>query len=159
MKKKKWIWVIPLAVAAVGIGWFFLTRTVSESPKITDHRTPTDQSLLDSVLQSPEAFEKSLSSPVPEEESAAPSTEISIFPPASAKRFVEPLIRPQLLSEVKKPMRVNVVREPVAAESLYFWKDYASLRTEAVRDPDSEENRAGVVSLLQARQRRAGEKK
>ena len=47
-------------------------------------------------------------------------------------------------------------REPVKAESLYFWDSYKSLRKEEIRNPDSKENREGAVELLKARQRRAG---
>ena len=66
--------------------------------------------------------------------------------------------RPQLLSEVERPGVARAEREPVSAESLYFWKDFSSLRKEEIRDPDSEENRAGVVSLMKARQGRLGQK-
>lgn len=67
-----------------------------------------------------------------------------------------PTERPKQLSEVEKPVREKIQKVPVAASDLYFHKDYESMRKEEIRNPDSKENRAGVVALLQARQRRAG---
>lgn len=70
-----------------------------------------------------------------------------------------PRTRPKQLSEVDKSSIENqqpaLSREPVAVSDLYFYKDYESMRKEGIRNPDSKENRAGVVALLQARQRRA----
>jgi len=76
--------------------------------------------------------------------------------PAAAQPIVVKGPRPKLLSEVKRPEKKREKPEPVAAEDLYFWKDYESLRTDAIRNTDSKENRAGIVALLKARQRRAG---
>jgi hypothetical protein len=72
-----------------------------------------------------------------------------------------PTNRPALLSEVtakdtateEHPLAIQ--KTPVAAEDLYFWEDYASLRKEEIRNPESDENRAGVIALLKARQHRA----
>jgi len=64
----------------------------------------------------------------------------------------------RLLSDVEKPPAPQPLKEPVPVESLHFHADYASLRTDAIRNPNSPENRAGVVSLMEARQRRLGQK-
>lgn len=70
-----------------------------------------------------------------------------------------PKERPTQLSEIRKSDvrgQASGDRNPTSVESLYFHKDYESMRKEEIRNPDSEENRAGVVALLKARQRRAG---
>lgn len=51
--------------------------------------------------------------------------------------------------------RSTMQKEPVPVESLYFHKDYESMRKDEIRNPDSKENRAGVVALMKMRQRRA----
>jgi hypothetical protein len=73
-----------------------------------------------------------------------------------------PKERPKQLSEIDKPeaQRPEVGSQksegrPVALSDLYFHDDYRSMRKEEIRNPDSEENRAGVVALLKARQRRS----
>ena len=137
MKKADWIFLVGLVVAAV-VWWMWSTCPARPKSSPQNPR-PEDQSLLDSVLESPERLDGLAVDESP----------------------VEPLAvapRPQLLSEVERPEVARAEREPVAAESLYFWKDYASLRKDAIRDPDSEENRAGVVSLMKARQGRLGQK-
>ena len=71
-----------------------------------------------------------------------------------------PLERPRQLSEIDKSsigtQQSAMLREPVAASELYFHKDFESLRKEEIRNPDSAENRAGVVAMMKARQRRTG---
>lgn len=118
----------------VGIGWWTSFRS-SPSPEIPN---PMTQSLLDSVLESPEVLDGLVMDESPVEP-------VAVAP------------RPELLSEVERPAVARVEREPVAAESLYFWSDYASLRKDEIRNPDSEENRKGVVSLMEMRQRRLGQ--
>lgn len=70
-----------------------------------------------------------------------------------------PTERPKQLSEIDKPKIDNqqsaMEQEPVPVESLYFHKDYQSMRKEEISNPDSKENREGVVALLKMRQRRA----
>ncbi len=124
---------------AGGIGWWGFSRSLP-SPQGS---TPKAQSLLDSVLESPEILDSAAG------QARRPRYE-------AAETTVAP--RPQLLSEVERSGIARAKREPVAAESLYFWNDFASLRKAEIRDPDSEENRAGVVSLMKARQGRLGQK-
>ena len=70
-----------------------------------------------------------------------------------------PTERPTQLSEVTRleteSRSPEAEKKPVAVSDLYFHEDYQSMRKEEISNPDSEENRAGVVALLQARQRRA----
>ncbi len=99
-------------------------------------RSQVDQKILRDALESPENFQ-----------TLEKSEEISAEPVVQEER-------PKLLSEVERPARERVQKEPVAAESLYFWKDYESLRKDEIRNPDSTENREGVVALMKARQRR-----
>jgi hypothetical protein len=75
------------------------------------------------------------------------------------KPLAVPKERPTQLSEVRKSDvrgQVSGDRNPTSVESLYFHKDYESMRKEEIRNPDSKENREGVVALLKARQQRAG---
>ncbi len=126
-------------VAGIGwMGWNFSFRS-SPSPSAQSPK-PKVQSLFDSVLESPEVLDGLAVDGVPVES-------VAVAP------------RPELLSEVERTVSVPTKeREPVAAQSLYFWSDYASLRKDAIRNPDSAENRAGVVSLMKARQGRLGQK-
>lgn len=67
-------------------------------------------------------------------------------------------VHPALLSEIEpaEPFRKSVTAEWNPS----FQKDFESLRTEAVRNPDSEQNRATVNALMQKRQQRlAGERR
>jgi hypothetical protein len=106
-----------------------------------------EQDFLDAVLESPERMDAKILTPNEQQESQHKTVACSL--PTGKKRH--------LLSDVKRSSSPLPKREPVAAESLYFWKDYASLRTDAIRNPDSAENRAGVVSLMKMRQRRLGQ--
>lgn len=65
--------------------------------------------------------------------------------------------RPQRLSQAQRDPVKHAPREPVKADELYFWEDYSSMRKDAICNPDSAENRAGVVALMKARQRRLGQ--
>lgn len=128
--------------------WVFLRKEVQEVPSVevaisggAASVSAADRKVRQAALGAPEAFnaefvERSDGAPVP---------------------LTVPTNRPKQLSERKRLVREKVQKEPVAAESLYFWKDYESLREEEIRNPDSKENRAGVAALMKARQRRAGQ--
>lgn len=100
-----------------------------------------DKQILKTAMDFPETFQQTEKSVV---------TQVKIPDPLSV-----PTSRSQQLSEIEKPTREHVRREPVAVESLYFWTDYKSLRKDEIRNPDSKENREGVVTLLTMRQRRS----
>lgn len=151
MKMNKWMMWVFAAIIAVGIGWFVADRKTVEprnaASAVATQRPAAEQALVDAVLESPERLD------APVVESAKPVREepvplICMLPTGKERH---------LLSDIEKPPSPQRLKEPVAAESLYFWKDYASLRKDAIRNPDSPENRAGVVSLMQARQRRLGQ--
>ncbi len=110
------------------------------SEKKLVNRTQADQEVLKAALASPEVFQTLEKT---EEEMPRP--------------MIQEEERPKLLSEVERPARERVQKEPVAASDLYFWKDYESLRKDEIRNPDSKENREGVVALMKARQRRVGQ--
>lgn len=128
-------------------------KTATEKP---DHPTvqkeavAADRQLLTTALQSPESLDES---PVAclNEPSGVPGNAASVPAPASAVTAQ----RSELLSSAQKPLLPQPAKEPIAAENLYFWKSYQSLRKDEIRNPGSAENRAGVVSLMQMRQRRA----
>ena len=148
--KKRWMMLIVLVGVALGTGWWMSSRQTEEPMDAATRvpkRTVEDQRLVDSVLESPEQLDASV----------AASIGLSSPEPVPVADPVAAAPRPQLLSEIEKPLPPAVEREPVPAESLYFWKDYASMRKAEIRDPNSEENRAGVVSLMKARQRRLGQ--
>lgn len=65
--------------------------------------------------------------------------------------------RPLLLSQVQCPPQPVEQPAPVALENFRFYREFASLRAAEVRDPESAENRDGVVALMTARQRRLGQ--
>lgn len=67
---------------------------------------------------------------------------------------VETTSRRRLLSQVERAPEIQIEREPVEAKDLYFWDDFSSLRTKAIRDANSPEHKAGVVALMKVRQRR-----
>jgi len=137
MKKTEWIFLVGLVVAS-GVWWMW--SRIPSGPTPSPQITTEAESLIDSVLESPEVLDG-----LAADESAVES--VAVAP------------RPELLSEVERTVSVSVEeREPVAAQSLYFWSDYASLRKDEIRNPDSKENRAGVVSLMEMRQRRLGQK-
>ena len=154
MKQKKWMLLALAAFVAVGMGWLVASRQKAE-PKdaepVVAGRSVEDQQLLDSVLESPETLDgKSFGvRRQPKGDGALASAVPVCTLPTGKERH--------LLSDVEKPPAPRPLAEPVAADSLHFRKEYASLRTDAVRNPNSPENRAGVVSLMQARQRRLGQ--
>lgn len=142
---KKWILIGVIAVA-VGAGWWIagLSKKTPDAPVST--RTDSEQQLVDSVLEAPEQLDASaVASVEPHAKLAAQNIDL------------DDSSRPQLLSEVEKPPRTTAKPEPVSIKTLHFWKDYASVRKPEIRDPDSQENRAEVVALMKARQRRLGQ--
>lgn len=103
-------------------------------------RSQVDEQILDAALESPEEFQMQSAvkrdAPVP---------------------LIVPINRPVQLSEIEKSDQEKSLKMPVAASDLYFWKDYESLRKDEIRNPDSKENREGVVALMKARQRRVSQ--
>lgn len=147
MKNKTWFIIAALAVAVPAGTWLAirLQTNTAHTAVAPGSRSSEEQSLVDSVMESPERFEASAITPASQD--AAPVTAGSVIP------------RPQLLSQVDAPpVAVSKTRsEPVRAQDLYFWKDYESLRQPGIRDPGSQEHRQGVVSLMRAQQRRLGQ--
>ena len=163
--KGKWM-LMGAAVVAAGIGWIVLNReagigkplprsSVPCAKSCGSERSEEEQAFLDAVLESPETLDGTVA------ELAVPTGQAgSLRHEASEPVCTLPVGRERhLLSDVEKPPAPQPLKEPVAAESLYFHADYASLRKDAIRNPNSPENRAGVVSLMQARQRRLGQTK
>ncbi len=64
---------------------------------------------------------------------------------------------PLLFSEKAVPVKPATEPKPSKVTDLYFWDDFASLRTETVRNPDSPENRATVETIMQKRAQRLAE--
>ena len=128
-----------LGVLAIGgviaVTVFVRNQKTAVGGQVPEIRTTINQM----ALESPEEFQAQTSS---ERDASRP--------------LVVPAERPKQLSEVRK--QVAGVRaqetEPVPASDLYFWTAQESLRKDEIRDPDSEENREGIVQLMKARQRR-----
>jgi hypothetical protein len=139
MKRKLQVMGTGLVVLLVLSGGLLVWRHAGQTASAAAGNAEADRALVETVLNSPEQFD----------------TTASTAGPAPFEPLTIPATRPLQLSEVEKTEPVKAVQKPVSAESLYFWKDYASLRKDEIRDPNSEANRQGVVSLLQARQRRA----
>jgi len=77
----------------------------------------------------------------------------SIIASVSATAALVSTARPVRLSEIEPVQPVKA--EPLSDEwEPYFKKDFESLRTDAVLNPDSEQNRAVVKTLMQKRQQR-----
>ena len=152
MKKKKWMLLALAAIVVAGIGWL-ISANRGEGPEGTEgvvaERPAAEQGFLDSVLESPEVLDgESLATKERRDHKEGSSVPVCTLPTGKERH---------LLSDVVKPEAPQPLEEPVAADSLHFRKEYASLRTDAVRNPNSPENRAGVVSLMKARQRRLGQ--
>lgn len=164
MKRKRWMLLVFAAVvAAVGIMVWIANRAnhangtgreTGSAETVVAERPAAEQGFLDTVLASPEALdgERAEGPGVrrqPTGDTAlTPAVPVCTLPTGKERH---------LLSDVEKPSAPQPLAEPVAADSLHFRQDYASLRTDAVRNPDSPENREGVVSLMEARQRRLGQ--
>jgi len=163
--KGKWMGMVFLGTVVAGAGWWLSARQKAETgrgERTVAERSAEDQRLVDAVLESPERLDAEdvaamdtaglekegglAGNPRYEGGSAVPVCTL----PTGRERH--------LLSDVEKPPAPQPLKEPVAADSLQFRKEYASLRKDAIRNPDSAENRAGVVSLMEARQRRLGQK-
>jgi len=156
MKK---IIVLVVALAVLGGAWVVVSRLepdLETVEPVVAARPVAEQEFLDSVLESPEVLDGAAGqasgrrheASEPEGQAESPLYEVTL--PTGRERH--------LLSDVVKPEAPRPLKEPVSADSLHFREDYASLRTDAVRNPNSPENRAGVVSLMEARQRRLGQK-
>jgi outer membrane biosynthesis protein TonB len=143
MKKTLFISAVTLILVVASLGWWLTLRSEPVEPVVQSapSRPATEQALVDSVFESPEQFE---------------AVAVVAEDPAPVLSEQEATPRPKLLSEVKKP-QPSARPEPVDITTLHFWKEYASVRTPAIRDPDSAENRAGIISLMKARQQRLGQ--
>ncbi len=127
-------------------------------------RSVADQELVDTIMEAPEKFDSVLKSSDqpdskpellerPDLSVVAVANEASSPEAGGVGDSVSSVSRTNMLSAVEKPT-LRPQEEPVSAENLYFHEDYSSMRKDAVRDPDSPENRAGVVALMKARQQR-----
>lgn len=137
--KQHAVWIAGILLAGV----LALVLWPQNAPEpIAEKSEPTssaDRALREAVMTDPASFDAHTPPeplPVPEEPSS----------PASRERV--------LLSTIQPSPPPQALPEPVPVESLYFWEDFASLRTEAIHDPDSSQNRAGVVALMNARKAR-----
>ena len=143
-----------LAVAVVIVATALVVMQRSSREQKADHlnqkseiRSPKSEA----VSQNTEAFkQKVLASP----EEFQTQTVVKREAPVP---LTVPTNRPKQLSEVAKLEREKTKKEPVAAKDLYFWKDFQSLRKDEIRNPDSKENREGVVALMKIRQQRVGQ--
>ncbi len=101
---------------------------------ISEEVVAQDRALLEKTFKTPEALD---------------AAEVVTSSTASAP----PIERPTLMSEIDFPEKAP--KPPVDTKKLpYFHAGFASLRTDAVRNPDSEQNQKTVTRLMQMRQQR-----
>jgi len=114
--------------------------------KVTADRLPiaaelpvADRRLAEQAFKSPEKLDAS-----------EPGTSADTGTPAG-----RPPERPLLLSAIEPDESSPFpAANTVGNQDRYFQKDFESLRTDAVRNPDSAQNRATVKTLMQKRQQR-----
>ena len=103
---------------------------------VSEAMAPTDAELVASVYETPadlDAEEGAVPAVMPVADVLGRSREL---PPAEPKR---------------KGISMVSLEDPV------FWSDFESIRTDEVRNPDSELNRQKVISIMKMRQRRLGQ--
>ncbi len=165
-------WKLGLAaalIAAAGAGWFVHGRLQAEGdvePQVAA-RSVADQKLVDTTMAAPEQFDCVVESsrPADTKPERPEQQEVSVATTEGDSDRTETVVassisrvsRPNLLSAVEKPAPVNSHEEPTSVEDLYSWGAYSSMRKDAINDPDSQENRAGIVALMKARQKRLGQ--
>ena len=139
LNRRSWRWIVP-AVLLPLLCVVLLLRpgdAVREAPKSD---VSHDLALAKAVLHEPERFTQSM------DVTAAGTTHRS---PESS--------RPPLLSRAGRYMLPVSRTEPAALDDFRFHREFASLRSAALRDPNSPDNRSGVKALMMARQRRLAE--
>lgn len=145
---QKIIQILPLVVIGVAVGMIAVhiverqKEKAEAKPSITvaekvaqlpvnSQLSETDRQLAERAFQAPEELDSAIAS----------NSLVSPVPPQ----------RPTMMSEVNVQEPTN--RAP-AGDDQYFQKDFESLRTDAVKNPDSEQNRATIKKLMEMRQRR-----
>jgi hypothetical protein len=149
---KRIIQFLPLAVVFIGIATIIyyvrdhkIKKTIARelvypeaSAPESENMTPTDQDLVQSVFDNPQEVDA-----LPAHNASALAREMLVNRPALMPATLENTSEHGVYLDLAK-MR----EEPPMAESFY------SLRTDAVRNPYSEQNRAAVNSIMKSRQKR-----
>lgn len=143
MKRTFSISLLTVAVGT-GIGLYFLQRdTQDEAPlaveELVSEELATQEALIEQVRREPEAIEQ-IAEPMAEER--PPLVTEATAPPALYARETAPDLNPAQLSP----------------ELSRTYNNYAPLRTEAFRNPDSEYNRSTVADLEATRKERTQSK-
>lgn len=113
-------------------------KVAAENLPVSANLPEADRQTVSRVFNTPEQLDAALTVPTP----------------VSAEKLS--VAHPALLSEAKS---VEVAKTPVSTDwNPAFQKDFESLRTEAIRNPDSEQNRDTVKTLMQKRQQRLAQK-
>ena len=140
---------------AFGIVWVLSPTkpfSVEKTASIKEERVPSNkkEALIDLIQKDPDELVAT--------EEAQRAAEV---PPAVTTSPPSPHIRlnPSLFSEKDLSGGPRQSGEPTQVGDLYFWEDFASLRTDAVRNPDSEQNRATIEAIFQKRSQRLAEDK
>lgn len=149
---------LPILVVAVAIG--IITYQIAEHQRIKAASKPenpvaekvaTDQ--LPVATNLPESDRQLVSTAF-----ASPETLDSAVAVQGSNSVVRPMERPVLLSEIEPVQPAVSTNSATGGQDAYFQKDFESLRTDAIRNPDSPENRATVTALMLKRQQRLGQK-
>lgn len=149
---------LPILVVAVAVG--IIAYQIAEHRRIKAESKPEIP-----VAEKVAAAQLPVATNLPESDRqlvskafASPETLDSSVTVQTSNSVARPAERPVLLSEiepVKPPVATN---SATGGQDAYFQKDFESLRTDAIRNPDSPENRATVTALMLKRQQRLGQK-
>lgn len=127
-------------------------KVAAENLPVSETLPEADRQLVARVFNAPEELDAATAVPAarPAEKTAVTEKPNAATVASTASPQAEKA--PALLSEVEPSTQSKT---PVSADwKPAFQKDFESLRTEAVRNPDSAQNRATVNTLMQKRQQR-----
>lgn len=153
---QKTIQSVPLLVIAVGVGIIVYhvvedrkAKKVPEPVATVAEKMPASQLPVSDELTEADQQIVSRAFEAPEELDTAESPTLTLrSEPFSVKE--KPTGR---LSEISTPVSLAEAK-PADTTPMYFVDDFSSLRTDAVKNPDSAQNRATVTTLMQKRQTR-----
>lgn len=151
-----------IAIILLGLAFGIVWLLSPNKPFTADDRAPVIIDAQDTPIKAPETREGLIDRIQKDPEEWVATEELrraSQVAPAVASSPPSPHIRrnPSLFSE--KVLPDDPRPQPTDVSDLYFWEDFASLRTDAVRNPDSGQNRATIEAILQKRSERLAEDK
>lgn len=149
--KKTWMF-IGAAMVLAGLLTIFLWKPAKKDVQepvqlktaVPDALTETDRTVLLTAFEEPEAFHQETS-------------EIDSALEENLVRYADLSGRPVLMSEKEAKAQPRERVAHVNTNRPRFMNTFSSLRTDEVRSPDSEQNRAAVRSIMKKRQDRVSQ--